>query len=81
MLSRNRVHGDLSAYNVLLWAGRAIVIDFPQAVVALKNPHAFRLLQRDLERLCQHFARYGVVADAKALATTMWTGFITAGLE
>ncbi len=80
MLSRNRVHGDLSAYNVLLWEDRAVVIDFPQAVVALNNPYAFRLLQRDLDRLCQYFVRYGVVADGKALATNMWTSFITAEL-
>ena len=64
MLSHNRVHGDLSAYNVLYWDDRAIVIDFPQAVVALSNPHAPRLLQRDIERLCQYFARYGVVAES-----------------
>lgn len=80
MLSCDRVHGDLSAYNVLLWEDRAVVIDFPQAVVALKNPHAFRLLQRDLERLCQYFARYGVEADGKALATDMWKRFVTAEL-
>jgi RIO kinase 1 len=80
MLSRDRVHGDLSAYNVLLWDGRAVVIDFPQAVVALKNPHAFRLLQRDLERLCQYFAEYGIEADGKALAASMWTRFVTAEL-
>ena len=43
MLSHNRVHGDLSAYNVLYWEERAIVIDFPQAVAATSNPHAPRL--------------------------------------
>ena len=79
-MHRDRVHGDLSAYNVLLWDGRAVVIDFPQAVVALKNPHAFRLLQRDLERLCQYFAEYGIEADGKALAASMWTRFVTAEL-
>jgi RIO kinase 1 len=75
MLHHNRVHGDLSAYNVLYWDDRAIVIDFPQAVVALKNPHAQRLLQRDIERLGQYFARYGVTVDARALTQEMWTRF------
>ena len=75
MLHHNRVHGDLSAYNVLYWDGRAVVIDFPQAVVAIKNPHAQRLLQRDIERLAQYFARYGVVVDAPPLAQEMWTRF------
>jgi len=80
MLRHNRVHGDLSAYNVLYWDDRAVVIDFPQAVVALKNPHAQRLLQRDIERLSQYFARYGVAADARALAREMWTRFENADL-
>jgi RIO kinase 1 len=75
MLSRNRVHGDLSAYNVLYWNERAIVIDFPQAVVATSNPHAPRLLHRDIERLAQYFARYGVDVDARALARDLWTRF------
>ena len=26
------VHGDLSAYNMLWWEGRLVIIDFPQAV-------------------------------------------------
>lgn len=80
MLRHNRVHGDLSAYNVLFWDGRAIVIDFPQAVVALKNPHAQRLLQRDIERLGQYFARYGVTVDSRALAREMWARFENAEL-
>jgi RIO kinase 1 len=75
MLSHNRVHGDLSAYNVLYWQERAIVIDFPQAVVATSNPHAPRLLQRDIERLCQYFARYGVEADSRSLARGLWSRF------
>jgi RIO kinase 1 len=80
MLKNNRVHGDLSAYNVLFWDDRAVVIDFPQAVVALKNPHAPRLLQRDIERLGQYFARYGVDVDSRALAREMWTRFENAEL-
>ncbi len=80
MLRHNRVHSDLSAYNVLVWDGRAVVIDFPQAVVALKNPHAPRLLQRDIERLGQYFARYGVTVDARTLAREMWVRFENAEL-
>ena len=80
MLKHNRIHSDLSAYNILYWEGKAVVIDFPQAVVALKNPHAFDLLQRDIERLCQYFDRYGVKADALALATSLWQDFMEARL-
>lgn len=80
MLKHNRIHSDLSAYNILYWEGRAVVIDFPQAVVALKNPHAFDLLQRDIERLCQYFARYGIQANAPTLAARLWQDFMDARL-
>jgi RIO kinase 1 len=80
MLRHNRVHGDLSAYNVLFWDGQAVVIDFPQAVVALNNPHAQRLLQRDIERLGQYFARYGLTIDSRALARELWVRFENADL-
>jgi RIO kinase 1 len=75
MLSHDRVHGDLSAFNVLVWDGRAFVIDFPQAVVASVNPNARQLLDRDVARLAQHFARYGVHADAGALAADLWARY------
>ncbi|MEA3335385.1 MAG: RIO1 family regulatory kinase/ATPase [Chloroflexota bacterium] len=76
MLSHNRIHGDLSAYNVLYWEGEATVIDFPQAVVALQNRSANWLLQRDIERLCRYFARYDVEADHKSLTRDIWTRFM-----
>jgi RIO kinase 1 len=80
MLAHNRVHGDLSPYNVLYWEGQATVIDFPQAVVALNNRNALALLQRDVERLCQYFSRFGVEANATELVRSMWTRFMNAEL-
>ena len=40
MLYVNVIHGDLSAYNLLVWDGRVTVIDLPQAVDPRKNRHA-----------------------------------------
>jgi RIO kinase 1 len=80
MLAHNSVHGDLSAYNVLYWQDKAVVIDFPQAVVALKNPHARALLQRDIDRLAQYFARYGVYRDTNALGASLWQRFVSGEL-
>lgn len=51
------VHGDLSAYNLLWWHGRLVIIDFPQAVDALANPHAPDLLHRDLVNVHAWFSR------------------------
>ena len=74
-LAKDRVHGDLSAYNVLYWQGRAVVIDFPQAVVASTNRNAEWLLGRDVTRLCQYFGRYGVDADAAGITGELWSRF------
>ena len=65
MLAHNRVHADLSAFNVLFWEGQATIIDFPQAVLALSNPSAYRFLERDIVRLCGYFGRYGIDANPR----------------
>ncbi len=72
-LRHGRIHGDLSAYNVLYWQGTVTVIDFAQAVDPYHNSDVFSLLARDVERVCQYFARYGVKGDARELARKLWT--------
>ena len=54
------VHGDLSVYNLLVWQGRLVVIDFPQAVDPILNTDGLGLLRRDVVNLCQWFAGKGV---------------------
>jgi len=68
-----RIHGDLSAYNVLYWQGAVTLIDFAQAVDPYHNSDVFSLLARDVERTCQYFARYDVKSDAHELAHDIWT--------
>jgi RIO kinase 1 len=60
MLSLGVAHGDLSAYNLLYWEGGVTLIDFPQVVPMEGNPHAEEILWRDIERVCDYFARCGV---------------------
>jgi len=72
MLRLNTVHGDLSAYNVLAWKGRAVIIDFPQAVDVRFSPAARDLLERDLRNLGKYFARHGITVDASRLAGRLW---------
>ncbi len=57
------VHGDLSPYNMLVWADRLFLIDFPQAVDPITHPDGLRLLERDVANLCQWARRHGVVCD------------------
>jgi RIO kinase 1 len=66
------VHADLSPFNILYWEGEPVVIDFPQAVDPATNAQARELLTRDLTNLCRFFARFGVRADAEALAGGLW---------
>jgi RIO kinase 1 len=72
-LACNRIHGDLSEFNILYWQGAVSIIDFAQAVDPRQNQAVFPLLLRDVERVCSYFARYGVVADARALARDIWS--------
>jgi RIO kinase 1 len=80
MLYVNVIHGDLSSYNVLVWEGRTTVIDLPQAVDPRKNRHARTLLERDVRRICEHFERFGVRSDARAIAHDLWTAWEFADL-
>jgi hypothetical protein len=80
MLYVNVIHGDLSPFNVLVWDGRATVIDLPQAVDPRKNRHARTLLERDVARICDHFERFGVRSDARRIAGDLWTAWTFADL-
>lgn len=80
MLFRDVVHGDLSAYNLLVWQGTVTVIDFPQAVDTKKNRHAPALLERDLRRIGEHFERLGVHRPWSRLASDLWTAWEFADL-
>ena len=75
-LSLDHIHADLSPFNILYHEGAITVIDFPQAVDAESNPNASMLLQRDIENVCRYFARYGIAADASALAGELWTRYV-----
>ena len=75
MLACHRVHADFSAYNILYWEGQFKIIDFPQAVDPRRNPDASDLFIRDVERLCQYFARYQIDRDAHGLATELWSRY------
>lgn len=80
MLGCDRVHGDLSPFNVLYWRGAPTIIDFPQAVDARFNQNALPLLERDLERIAEFVARCGFDADARAASRSLWARFLRSEL-
>jgi RIO kinase 1 len=76
MLDNHFVHGDLSAFNILYWQGEIFIIDFPQVVGARNNPHAYTLLKRDIKRVSDYFARFGVRSNPDRLAREMWEPYM-----
>lgn len=73
MLAHDRIHGDLSAYNILYWDGDITLIDFPQVVPPDGNPVAWTIFRRDVARVCEYFAAQGVKANPRTLAADLWT--------
>jgi RIO kinase 1 len=75
MLAHDRVHGDLSAYNILYWDGEITLIDFPQAISPRENRNAYPIFQRDVKRICEYFAEQGVRSQPQTIAEGMWHKF------
>ncbi len=73
------VHGDLSAFNILYWQGAITLIDFPQVMDVHRNPSAQAILLRDVTRVCDYFAPYGVAGNPARIAARLWT--LYGGLE
>jgi RIO kinase 1 len=80
-LAKDRVHGDLSPYNMLFWKDRLVIIDLPQVVHARWNDEAFNVLKRDIENILQFFSRRGVRASATELAIDLWRQYRRGELE
>jgi len=75
-LACDRIHGDLSAYNILYWDGSVTLIDFAQALDPRHNPDVFGMLHRDIDRVYRYFAPYGVEADPVGIATDLWSRYL-----
>lgn len=75
-LSLERIHGDLSPFNVLVWQGEPIVIDAPQAVSPFENPMAYSLLERDIANICGHFRGVPGSNDPGRIARDLWQRYV-----
>ena len=72
LLASGRVHGDLSAYNILYWMGDIALIDFPQVIPALGNRNAYVIFERDVSRICEYFIDQGLPLQPRRLAADLW---------
>ena len=62
MYQNNLTHGDLSAYNILNYKEKPILIDFSQATLS-KSQRFEELFERDVRIVCTHFQKLGIDAD------------------
>ena len=72
MLTHHRIHGDLSAFNILYWEGNITLIDFPQAIDPRQNRNAYQIFERDVVRIGDYFSRQGVTVNSRQIARQIW---------
>lgn len=61
------VHGDLSAYNILVAESGLVLIDLPQIVDVIANPNGVEFLHRDCVNVCTWFSSKGHACDGDEL--------------
>jgi len=76
MLQHDLIHGDLSAYNLIYWGGKIVLIDFPQVVDCYGNPKAYDIFRRDIGRVCDYFARQGLQRDPGRITHDLWHRYV-----
>ncbi len=75
MLCCGLIHGDLSAYNVLVGPEGPVVIDFPQVVSAAGNNNARTMLLRDVNNLTASLGRFAPELLDTWYGEEMWALF------
>ncbi len=67
MARRGWAHGDLSPYNILAAGERLVIIDLPQVVDVVGNPHGMDFLARDCRNVCRWLRARGAPVDEDEL--------------
>jgi RIO kinase 1 len=78
------VHGDLSAYNILWWEGRAWIIDMPQAYQVgpwADMKRVVTLLRRDIMNLLRYFKKYGIKRDPDEIVKVFLSEYVPYNLR
>jgi RIO kinase 1 len=60
------VHGDVSAFNVLMYRKRPYLIDLGQGVL-IDHPKSHDFLKRDIYNVISYFNKFGIMADEKKI--------------
>jgi RIO kinase 1 len=81
MLCCGVIHGDLSAYNVLVGPDGPVLIDFPQVVSAAGNNAARTMLLRDVNNLTANLGRWAPELLDTWYGEEMWALFEAGALR
>jgi len=81
MLCSGVIHGDLSAYNVLVGPDGPVLIDFPQVVSAAGNNAARTMLLRDVNNLTANLGRWAPELLDTWYGEEMWALFEAGALR
>jgi RIO kinase 1 len=60
------VHGDISAFNVLMHEDKPYLIDLGQGVL-LDHPNSDEFLKRDIKNIISYFKKFGIQTDEKKI--------------
>jgi RIO kinase 1 len=75
------VHGDLSAYNLLVHEGRLVMIDLPQVLDVIAHPRGAEFLERDVANVSHWFAARGLAEVIGPAAGTVHPDDLLADLR
>ncbi len=64
------VHGDFSAFNVLMHKNKPYIIDLGQGVL-IEHPNALEFLKRDIHNLVNYFKKFNIQADENKIYNTI----------
>lgn len=60
------VHGDISAFNVLMYENKPYLIDLGQGVL-IEHPNSLEFLRRDIHNTVSYFKKFNIQADEKKI--------------
>ncbi|GEM46180.1 RIO1 family regulatory kinase/ATPase domain-containing protein [Deinococcus cellulosilyticus] len=79
LLKLGYIHGDYSAYNMLLHNDRLVLIDFPQTIKWREHPEPIKVLEQDMRGLTMSFSKYTKCTPEEAAQEVIRRSGITEG--